>query len=249
MIVSIITVVKNDFHNIEKTINSVFKQNYKKIEYIIIDGNSTDGTLEIIKKNKKKISKIYSEKDDNLYQALNKGIKMSKGDVVGILHSGDIYASKSSIKESLEFIKKNKLDFVISNLKIIDNTNMVYRYITTSNFFRRGMLSMGIQPPHPTLFIKKKIIEEVKYYSTRYKIVGDFDFFCKIFKKNEYNWGKFFRTTILQKRGGLSDGDIASKIIMINDMYKILKKNDYYASRLLFIFKFILRIKEIFFNK
>ena len=106
MVVTIITVVKNDVQNIEKTINSVFSQTYEQVEHIVIDGSSTDGTLDIIKKNKKKVSVIYSGKDKNLYQALNKGIKMSNGEVIGILHSGDIYASKNSIKISLDFIKK-----------------------------------------------------------------------------------------------------------------------------------------------
>ena len=98
MIVTIITVVKNDSKNILKTINSVYNQTYKRIEYIVIDGNSKDRTLSIIKDNKKKISKIYSEVDKNLYDALNKGIKRSKGQIIGILHSGDVYTSNDSIK-------------------------------------------------------------------------------------------------------------------------------------------------------
>lgn len=244
MVVTIITVVKNDIENIEKTINSVYSQNYKQIEHIVIDGNSTDGTLKIIKKNKRKLSVIYSGKDKNLYQGLNKGIKMSSGEIIGILHSGDIYASKNSIKISLDFIKKNKLDFVISNLKVINKKKKVYRYVTTSNFFSPFMLSMGIQPPHPTLFIKKKVIEKIKYYSTDYKVVGDFDFFCKVFKKKIYKWKNLRKTTILQSRGGLSDGNITDKIAMSEDMSKILSANNYFFFRSFFICKLLLRIKE-----
>ena len=223
MIVSVITVVKNDIKNIEKTINSVYYQSYKKIEYIIIDGKSSDGTLAVINKNKKKISKIYSGRDKNLYEAINKGIKMSKGQVVGLLHSGDVYANRHSIKKSLNLISKKKLDFVLSNLKVLDWKNNVYRNVKTSNFFKPFMLAMGIQPPHPTLFIKKNIIKKVNYYSTNFKIVGDFDFFCKIFKNN-FKWGSLNLTTVLQKRGGLSDGGMYSKISMANEMALILKK-------------------------
>jgi len=248
MLVTIITVVKNDNKNIEKTINSVFTQDYKHVEYIVIDGKSTDGTLKIIKKNKRKVSLIYSGKDKNLYQGLNKGIKMSRGEIIGILHSGDVYASKNSIKKSINFIKKNKVDFVISNLKVINNNKKPYRYVTTSNFFKPFMLSMGIQPPHPTLFIKKEIVKKMKYYSTNYKVVGDFDFFCKIFKNKIYKWGNLKLITILQSRGGLSDGNIFDKIAMSKDMSKILSANNYFFFRIFFIIKFLLRIKETIFK-
>tara|TARA_A100001015_G_scaffold83954_1_gene93230 strand:+ start:687 stop:1433 length:747 start_codon:yes stop_codon:yes gene_type:complete len=248
MIVSVITVVKNDFKNIEKTINSVFRQNYKRIEYIVIDGNSIDGTFKIIKKNKNKISKILSGVDKNLYQAINKGVKISKGDIIGILHAGDIYANYDTIKKSIEFLKKNRFDFVLSNLEIIDKNQKVYRKVTTSNFFKPFMLCLGIQPPHPTLFIKKKIIKEINYYSTDYKIVGDFDFFCKIFKK-KYKWGSLPYTSILQKRGGLSDGDIYSKLETSKKLSKILKDNNFFSLRIFFLMKIFLRIKEMMFKK
>lgn len=247
MIVTIITVVKNDYKNIEKTINSVNSQTYSNIEYIVIDGNSKDPTLSIIKKNKKKISKIYSEEDKNLYEALNKGIKRSKGQIIGILHSGDVYSNEDSVEKSVVYLKQKKLDFIISNLKIVDKNNRIYRNITTSKFFKPFMLSLGIQPPHPTLFIKKNIIKEVNYYSSNYKVVGDFDFFCKIFKKN-YKWEGLNKNIIYQKRGGLSDRKIFSKVGMSVEMSKILKKNNYLSFKFFFIIKFFLRIKEMIFK-
>jgi len=247
MIVTIITVVKNDYKNIEKTINSVNCQTYRNIEYIVIDGKSKDSTYSILKKNKKKISKIYCEKDKNLYEALNKGIKRSKGHIIGILHSGDVYSTEDSIEKSIEFLKKKKLDFVISNLKIVDKNNSVYRNVTTSKFFKPFMLTLGIQPPHPTLFIKKNIIKKVNYYSENYKVVGDFDFFCKIFKKN-YKWGCLNKNTIYQKRGGLSDQNIFSKVRMIVEISTILKKNNYLSFKFFFVIKFFLRIKEMIFR-
>ena len=140
------------------------------------------------------------------------------------------------------------MDFVISNLKVINKKKNIYRYVTTSNFFRPFMLSVGIQPPHPTLFIKKKIIKKLKYYSTDYKVVGDFDFFCKIFKNKMYKWGNLKQTTILQSRGGLSDGNIFAKILMSKDMSKILSTNNYFFFRIFFIIKFLLRIKETIFK-
>ena len=243
MIVTIITVVKNDIDNIEKTINSVLCQNCKNIEYIVIDGNSTDGTWELIKKNKKKISQIYSGEDKNLYFAINKGIDISNGDVIGLLHSGDVYANINAIKDSIELMKKKKLDFVISNLKIVEN-NKVYRHVTTSKFFKPYMLSFGIQPPHPTLFIKSKVIKKLKNYSTKYKVVGDFDLFCKIFKNKELKWDYLNRTTVFQTRGGLSDGKFLSKLHMARDMSKILKNHNFISFKVFFIVKLLLRIKE-----
>lgn len=248
MKVSIITVVKNNFLNIQQTINSVYKQNYPKIEYIIMDGGSLDGTLEIIKKNKKKISIFKTGKDKNLYDAINKGIALSSGDVIGILHSGDIYASRNSVKKSINFLKNNNLDFVLSNTKIVDEDDKVYRYINTSNFFKPFYLSFGIQPPHPTLFIKKKLVKDVKFYSTKYKIVGDFDFFCKIFKKKKIIWASIDYISVILKRGGLSDGSFFSKIEMANDMSRILKYHNLPSFKIFFLFRFLLRLKEIFFH-
>lgn len=249
MIVSIITVVKNDCKNIEKTINSVFKQNYKKIEYIVVDGKSKDGTLEILKKNKKKISKFISSTDKNLYEAINKGIKISKGEVIALLHSGDIYAQHNAVSKSMYYLKSNNFDFVLSNLKIINKDGTVFRNVRTSNFFRPFMLSMGIQPPHPTLFIKKKIVRKLSYYSTNHKIVGDFDFFCKIFKSKKLKWGNIKYTSILQKRGGLSDGKIGDKISMSKQMSEILSKHNFLSLNILFSIKFLLRLTEVLFKK
>lgn len=249
MIVSIITVVKNDSKNIEKTINSVWRQNYKNLEHIIIDGKSNDGTYNIIKKNKEKISIFKSSKDKNLYDALNKGIKLSVGNIIGILHSGDLYANKNVIRKSVSFMRENNLDFVISNLNMIDKNNKVLRHVNTSNYFKKILLNFGIQPPHPTLFINKNIIKKVSYYSTKYKIVGDFDFFCKIFKIKSISWKNLDFVSVLQKRGGLSDGNVYSKLKMANDMSKILKENNYFSFKLFFILKFFLRIKEFIFLK
>ena len=249
MIVSIITVVKNDFRNIQKTIDSVYNQDYQNIEYIVVDGNSTDKTLAIIKKNKNKISKILSSNDKNLYDALNKGIKISKGSIIGIIHCGDIYKDKSIIKKSVKLLDSQKLDFVISDLEIIKKDAKVFRYVNTSRFFKPFMLSFGIQPPHPTLFEKKKIIKELNYYSTNYKIVGDFDFFCKLFKKKNVKWSNLSITSILQIKGGLSDGNIQDKIDMSNDMIKILKTYNFISIKALFVFKFFLKIKEMIFKK
>ena len=249
MIVSIITVVKNDCRNIEKTINSVLSQNYKNIEYIVIDGQSKDGTLEILKKNRKKISKIVSGKDKNLYDAINKGIKISKGEIIGLLHSGDIYANRKVVSKSMHYLRNNNLDFVLSNLKIVNKDRTVFRNVKTSNFFKPFMLSMGIQPPHPTLFIKKKIIRKLSYYSINYKIVGDFDFFCKLFKNNKFKWRNIKYTSILQKRGGLSDGKLSDKILMSKQMREILSKHNFLSLKILFSIKFLLRVKEILFKK
>jgi glycosyltransferase involved in cell wall biosynthesis len=248
MKVSIVTVVKNDKENIKKTINSVYCQNYKDVEHIIIDGKSKDGTFDIIKKNRKKISILRTSRDKNLYHALNKGIKLASGQIIGILHSGDLYANQNVIKNSVNFIKKYDLDFVISSLIVFNNVKKNVRYVNTSKYFKKFFLNFGIQPPHPTLFIKKNIIEKVNYYSTKYKIVGDFDFFCKLFNIKKIRWQSFNKVTIFQRSGGLSDGNLYSKLKMANDISTILNKNNYFSIRFFFILKLFLKIKEYFYK-
>ena len=155
MKLSIITVVKNDKKNISNTIDSLLKQKFKNYEYIIVDGKSTDGTTEIIKKkikNKKKI-KLIIKKDRNLYEAINRGIKASKGKFIGIIHSGDTYSNNKILNTINKYLKESA-DIVIGKLIYINNKRKIVRNwdykIKKINIFNSFKIA------HPTLFIKKK---------------------------------------------------------------------------------------------
>lgn len=151
MKVSIITVVWNNADTIKDAIESVLNQTYKNIEYIIVDGGSTDGTIEIIQSYGNKISKFISEKDEGIYDAMNKGIKLATGDIVGILNSDDFYKSNDVIETVVrEFISKD-IDCLYGDLEYVDknDTSKVIRY-WKSNPYKEGLFQKGWHPPHPT---------------------------------------------------------------------------------------------------
>jgi glycosyltransferase len=175
---TIITVVKNDFKNIKNTIYSVLNQSYKNIEYIVVDGNSTDGTFNYLKSLKDERVNLYSINDKNLYEALNFGIKKAKGNYIGILHSGDLYQSKFALSKIKKKIKSE--DFYFCNLSYFNSKNL----ITRNWKFKNNKINIYnfYQIAHPTLFVKKKIAKEY-YYNERYYISADIDYIINLIKK------------------------------------------------------------------
>ena len=159
MKISVITVCFNSENTIENTINSVVSQNYNNYEYIIVDGGSSDKTLEIIGKYKKHINKLISEKDDGIFHAINKGINLSDGEIISIIHSDDTFYNYNVLSDVADqFRKDNNLDCLIGTTLIKKkNINSVLRKYNPK-FFKKWMLYLGYSPPHPSTFVKKKFI-------------------------------------------------------------------------------------------
>jgi glycosyltransferase involved in cell wall biosynthesis len=179
---SIITVVKNDEKNIEKTINSIRHQSYKNFEYIIVDGKSKDQTLIKIKKMKKFINKFISEKDKGIYDAMNKGIKMSKGKVIVFCNSGDIF-----FPAALKIVKKifnKKIDFVFGTVK----RNYLTKSIIKSGFNKnRIYYNFDFATCHSTgFFLKKKVYNEIGFYDQNFKCSADYDLYLRMIKSKKY---------------------------------------------------------------
>lgn len=178
MKISIITVVFNGEKTIRDTIESILNQTYKDIEYIVIDGNSNDRTMNIINEFKDNISTIISEKDKGLYDAINKGISLATGDVIGLLHSDDFYTDNFAIQRVVDTFQREKRDTVFADLIYIKDNDFdkVLRYYSAKKFSREK-LKYGLMPPHPTFFVKKEIYEKYGLYKTNYKIAADYEMF------------------------------------------------------------------------
>ena len=189
MKVSIITVVYNRADVIRDTIESVLSQTYKNIEYIIIDGASTDGTMDVVNEYKDKISKIISEPDKGLYDAINKGIKDATGDVIGLIHSDDFYLDNLVIQRVVDTFKKENKHMLFADLLYIkgDNKDKVLRYYSAKNFTVKK-LKYGFMPPHPTLFVKKEVYEKYGLYKIDYKIAADYEMFVRLLLVNTINF-------------------------------------------------------------
>ena len=176
MRVSVITVCFNSAATIRDTIESVLTQDYKDIEYIIIDGGSTDQTLQIISEYKNYISKFITEPDRGIYDAMNKGIRLASGDVVGMLNSDDLYISQTAISELMGAMNSSGADAVYADLIIVDpvRTDKVLRYYS-SKHFTVAKFRYGWMPAHPTFFVKKSAYDVAGLFSTVFRIAADFD--------------------------------------------------------------------------
>ncbi|MEI6435746.1 MAG: glycosyltransferase family 2 protein [Bacteroidota bacterium] len=176
MKISIITITYNSEKTIRDTIESVLNQSYKNIEYIVVDGKSKDGTCDIIRSYGVRITQFVSEKDNGLYYALNKGIGLATGDVVGFLHSDDIFASTETIKMIAEAFTKFKVDSVYGDLVYVDqnDTNKIIRFWRSRKFSRSRALT-GWMPPHPTFYVKREVYVKYGGFNTSFRISADYE--------------------------------------------------------------------------
>ena len=228
MKISIITATFNSGKFIESCINSILKQNYKKFEIIIIDGLSTDSTIKKIKTllDKHNNIKIFSEKDLGIYHALNKGIEKANGDIIGFVHSDDLLYNKNVLSNIIDVFKNSNIDGVYGDLQYVEkqNTNKVIRYWKSKDF-KPNLINKGWTPPHPTLYLKKKVYEKHGFFDLNYKISSDYDFMTKIFMDNTFNF-KYIPKVITKMRvGGISNKNIKNVLIKTFEDYKVIYKN------------------------
>ena len=182
MKVSIITVTLNSEVFIESCIKSVAKQNYGEVEHIIIDGGSTDKTIDIINSNKNKNLIILSEADKGIYDALNKGIKIATGNIVGILHADDIFSNPSVLGEVVKVIREKEVDIISGDVVFFDpkRKNIKNRVVVSSSF-RPWMFRFGFMPAHTATFIRQTVFEKCGLYDDTFKSAGDFEFLLRIY--------------------------------------------------------------------
>ncbi|WP_350913727.1 glycosyltransferase family 2 protein [Providencia huaxiensis] len=176
MKISIITATYNSSKTIIDTIQSLEQQTYSNIEYIIIDRASKDNTLDIIKKYSSKVSKIISEPDNGIYDALNKGISVSTGDIIGFLHSDDIFAYPNAIEDLVTTLVNDQSQAIYADLEYVskENTESIVRRWISGNYNHEN-LKKGWMPPHPTFFMKKELYNEHGTFDLNFKISADYD--------------------------------------------------------------------------
>lgn len=205
MKISIITIVYNRKDCIQDCIQCVLSQTYSDIEYIVIDGGSTDGTQEKIAGFRDKIDYYISEKDEGLYDALNKGIKVATGDVVGILNSDDFFYEDNTLQKIADAFKFSKADLVYAKGLFVnkDNTKKVQRQYPSKDF-HKNYLAFGWIPLHTTIFVKRDVFQEYGLYDIKYSIASDYEISLRWFKNIKIK--KFFLNewVVKMRMGGLS---------------------------------------------
>jgi glycosyltransferase len=212
--VSIITITYNSESTIKDTIESIVKQTYKNIEYIVIDGNSTDKTISIIKSYGDKITTFISENDYGLYDALNKGISLATGDVVGILHSDDFYTNNHVIQHIVSSFSKSPVDAVYADLYYVDkiNTNQIHRK-WKAGIYKEGMFLNGWMPPHPTFFVKRTIYEKFGSFNLTLTSAADYELMLRFIHKHKIVVAYLSEFIIKMRVGGKSNLTLKNRII------------------------------------
>jgi len=211
--ISLITIAFNSVETIEATLISVIEQDYSQVEYIIVDGGSTDGTLEILDKYKAHISTIVSEPDKGLYDAMNKGIGLSSGDIVGILNSDDLYASKDVISEIVKCFEGKDVEGVYANLQYVDryDTTLVKR-TWISGPYEIGDFTKGWMPPHPTFFVKKEKYNQLGTYNTSLKTSADYELMLRFIHKHGIKLSYLNKVITLMRTGGQSNVSFKNRL-------------------------------------
>jgi len=207
MKVSIITITYNSAATVEDTLRSVVNQDYPNIEYLIIDGKSKDNTLQIVDKYKDKITKVVSEKDKGLYDALNKGIALASGEIVGMLHSDDLYASNQVISDIVKTFESNpEAEGVYADLVFVDR-NDINKITRTweSGDYEEGDFLNGWMPPHPTFFVRKECYERFGGFNTTLRLSADYELMLRMIHKNKIKLAYLPKVVVKMRMGGVSN--------------------------------------------
>lgn len=227
MKVSIITVSFNSVLTIIDTIESIRLQSHSSIEYIVIDGGSTDGTRDVILRNQDIVTTYISEPDHGLYDAMNKGISLATGDVIGILNSDDVYADSEVISKVVEEFNSSPVDCVYGDLVYVDaeDLNNVKRYWRSGNYFRKAFLN-GWMPPHPTFFTKRECYSVFGTYDTSFKTSADYELMLRFLYKNHLTASYLPRTIVRMREGGQSNTSLGNRLIGNKEDRAAWKKNN-----------------------
>jgi glycosyltransferase involved in cell wall biosynthesis len=212
MKVSIITVSYNSEKTIEDTIKSVLSQDYPNIEYLIIDGASKDATLEIVQKYQVKIAKVISEKDKGIYDAMNKGIALATGDIIGILNSDDFYADATVISSIVAQFTPT-IEAVYADLVYVDanDTNRITRLWKSGNY-TQGDFKKGWMPPHPTFFVKSECYQKYGNYSLQLKSAADYELMLRLIHKEQIKINYLPKVIVKMRTGGASNASLKNRI-------------------------------------
>ena len=252
MKISIITATYNSEVTLSSCMTSVLQQSYHNIEYVIIDGNSTDETLELVKQHQLKFPqiefKILSEPDSGIYDALNKGVQLATGEVIGFVHSDDILADNQIISKIANQFDKENVDGVYGNLQYVDKNNIgkIIRYWKSTNF-NASLLKKGWMPAHPTLFLKKEVYEKHCEFNLSFKISADYDFMLRILKDDSLKFTYLPNVITKMRVGGASNRSIKNIIQKTKEDYLAVRLNNIGGWYLIFL-KNISKVRQFIFK-
>lgn len=254
MRISVITVTWNSSATLRDTMQSVLAQSHTDVEHIIVDGASTDGTLEIIREMEplyKGRLRWVSEQDNGLYDAMNKGIGMATGKVVGILNSDDFFTDSSVLSAiAHEFDTHSDIDAVYGDIHFVTEPNLkkCVRYYSSRLFHRRWM-RLGFMPAHPSFYCLREVYEKLGSFDTRYKIAADFDLLLRFLFVNRIRTRYIPKDCVTMRTGGASTRGLKSHKQILFDHQQAFKQNGVYSNVLLESLRYPFKIIEIIYSR
>ncbi|WP_439557170.1 glycosyltransferase family 2 protein [Dyadobacter sp.] len=226
MKVSILTVVYNGASTIRQCIESIVNQDYPDIEYIVVDGNSKDGTQDIVKSFAHKVSKFVSEKDAGIYDAMNKGIQLATGDIIGILNADDFYAVSTVISDVVNLMKTGNYDACYGDLEYVDFTNgEIVKRRWTSGLYQKGSFLNGWMPPHPTFFVRGEVYDQYGKFRLDLGSAADYELMLRFVHKAEIRIGYLPKVLVKMRAGGVSNSSFKNRILANRNDLKAWKTN------------------------
>jgi len=247
MKISLITVTYNSAATLQDTIDSVARQDFKNVEYIIVDGASKDNTVDIIKRNHNHVAHWISEPDKGIYDAMNKGLKMATGDVVGIINSDDFYHEANVLSTVMQQFEDPGIDAVFGDLVFVDPANLakVVRKYSSRNW-HPGKFARGFMPAHPTFFVRKKYYEQFGFFKTDYKIAADYELLIRFLYVHKLRYHYLPITMVTMRKGGVSSNGIRSNIILNNEIIRGCRENGIKTNVLKIYPKYFVKLFELF---
>ena len=227
MKVSIVTAVYNNCTTIAATLDSVLAQTGADFELIVIDGGSTDGTREVLQGYAARLAVLVSEPDRGIYDALNKGIRQARGEVIGFLHADDLFANGSVLRQVAAAFADPRVDAVYGDLLYVrkDNPDQVVRY-WRAGAFSSARLGWGWMPPHPTFYVRRAVYERLGLFDTRYRIAADYDCMLRFLGKGQVQVGYIREVLVKMRVGGASNRSLGNILLKSREDYRALKSNE-----------------------
>ena len=239
--ISVITVTLNSRETIADTLESVATQTYPFIEHIVVDGASTDGTLEVLQRFRGSLSKVVSEPDEGIYAAMNKGLSMATGDVIGTLNSDDVYVDENVLAMVADVFRDDAVDVCYGDIFYVDkgDLNRIVRH-WKSEPYRPGLFEQGWMPPHPAFFLRRRVLGRVGLFEPRYRFAADFDFMLRALHVQQLRSTYLPRELVKMRAGGETNSSVLNVLKGNIEAYKSCRKYGLGVSPL-FIVKKILR--------
>lgn len=246
MKISLLTVSYNSAATIGDTIKSIRSQDYKDIEYIVVDGDSKDETVGIIKSNTDVISKWITEPDRGIYDAMNKAMKMATGEVVGILNSDDYYPDSTIISQVMAAFADPSVDAVFGDLVFVDPANLskVVRTYSSAHW-KPWKFAWGFMPAHPTFFVRRKYYEQFGLFKTDYKIAADYELLIRFLQVNKLKYKYLPLKMVVMRKGGVSSRNLMSNVILNNEIMRGCRENGIYTNAFMVYSKYFRKLFEL----